>query len=146
MAMIDMYLGDFYNSESKQVRQQPAGINFSNEIHLILKRRLVSQVKLLARVREALYLRFSLFNSGKITQIRRVLQTVLDVMYLMRSFCCSFFPQKESDKFLIPAFFLSNVLGLPASKQKAQSILQSLRKLFGGAMLTCMTRPLRSIF
>lgn len=61
------YLGDFYNSESKQVRQQPAGINFSNEIHLILKRRLVSQVKLLARVREALYLRFSLFNSGKIT-------------------------------------------------------------------------------
>lgn len=103
------------NSEWKQVRQQPSGINFSNEIDLILKRRLVSQVKLLARVREGLYLRFSLFNSGKITYIRRVLQTVLNLTDLMRSFCCSFLPTKRK-YVLYSCLFLSSLLGPTANK------------------------------
>lgn len=111
-----MYLGGCYNSEWKQVRLQPADINFSNEIDLILKRKLVSQVKILARVREGLYLHFPPFNSVKITWISRVLQAVLNVRYLMRSFCCSFLPTKRKWYVFCSCLFLSSLLALPANK------------------------------
>lgn len=66
MAMSNnVYLEGCNSKRADQVRQQPAGINFSNEIDLILKRRLVSQVKLLSRVREEMCLHFSCVILGK---------------------------------------------------------------------------------
>lgn len=55
----------------------------------------------------------------------------------MSSLCFSFWSTKRKQYLLYSCLYVLSLLGLPANKWKAQSVLWSLRKLFGGALLAC---------